>query len=131
MLGEGGQRLLSTRALEDNPPDCPKCAGGNTYFDGVSLFVCPDCSHDWPVAADTPQETDGESGVFHDGFGTVLQNGDSVILSKELKAGSVVLKKGTKVKSIRLGSYGDGHDISCTIPGKGAFHLKTQFVKKA
>ncbi|KDO33641.1 hypothetical protein SPRG_01609 [Saprolegnia parasitica CBS 223.65] len=123
-------RLLSTRALEENPPDCPQCAGANTYFDGVSLFVCPDCSHDWAVAADAAVDAEAD-GVFRDGFGTVLQNGDSVILSKELKAGSVVLKKGTKVKSIRLGAYGDGHDISCTIPGKGAFHLKTQFVKKA
>ncbi|EQC30625.1 hypothetical protein SDRG_11680 [Saprolegnia diclina VS20] len=123
-------RHLSTRALEDNPPDCPQCAGANTYFDGVSLFVCPDCSHDWAVAADAAADAETND-VFRDGFGTVLQNGDSVTLSKELKAGSVVLKKGTKVKSIRLGAYGDGHDISCSIPGKGAFHLKTQFVKKA
>ena len=27
-------------------PNCPLCDMENTYFDGT-VFVCPDCSHEW------------------------------------------------------------------------------------
>ncbi len=62
--------------------------------------------------------------------GNVLINGDSVTLIKELKVkGSpTALKKGTKVKNIRLVD-GD-HNIDCKIDGFGAMELKSEFVKK-
>ena len=58
-------------------------------------------------------------------------DGDSVIVIKDLKAKgtSFVVKKGTKVKNIRLVD-GD-HDIDCKVEGIGAMQLKTEFVKKA
>jgi protein PhnA len=41
------------------------------------------------------------------------------------------LKKGTKVKRIRLAPDGaDGHDVDCKIDGVGAIALKSQFLKK-
>ena len=30
-------------------PKCPKCGGEYTYFDG-SLYVCPDCGHEFGSA---------------------------------------------------------------------------------
>jgi protein PhnA len=69
--------------------------------------------------------------VWKDAYGTVLQDGDTVTLIKDLKVkgSSSTVKVGTKVKNIRLVD-GD-HDIDCKIDGIGAMGLKTEFVKKA
>ena len=65
-----------------------------------------------------------------DSNGTLLKDGDSVTLIKDLKVkgSSLVVKVGTKVKNIRL-AEGD-HDIDCKIDGVGAMGLKSEFVKK-
>jgi protein PhnA len=62
---------------------------------------------------------------------TILQDGDTVTVIKDLKVkgSSLVVKVGTKVKGIRL-SDGD-HDIDCKIEGVGPMQLKSEFVKKA
>lgn len=62
--------------------------------------------------------------------GTILENGDSVIISKDLnvKGCSLKLKRGTVVKKIRLTSNPD--EIDCKIGGSQIV-LKTCFVKKA
>jgi hypothetical protein len=31
------------------PGPCVSCSSDSTYFDGVNLFVCVDCAHEWPV----------------------------------------------------------------------------------
>ncbi len=100
----------------------------NTYQDGDN-YVCPDCAHEWPVAAQA-EEADAEL-VIKDAHGTPLADGDAVILIKDLKVkgSSLVLKKGTKVKSIRL--VGGDHDIDCKIDGVGNMSLKSEFLKKA
>lgn len=108
-------------------PNCPKCNSEYTYEDG-SLFICPECAHEWSL------ETDGEQGedqkVIKDSNGNVLQDGDTVTVIKDLKVKgtSLVVKIGTKVKNIRLVD-GD-HDIDCKIDGIGAMKLKSEFVKK-
>ena len=110
-------------------PACPVCAMENTYQDGDN-YVCPDCAHEWPVAgAQTADEDSGDT-VIRDSNGTVLADGDSVILIKDLKVkgSSQVLKKGTKVKSIRL--VGGDHDVDCKIDGV-SMSLKSEFLKKA
>lgn len=68
--------------------------------------------------------------MIRDANGNVLTDGDSVTVIKDLKVKgtSLVVKIGTKVKSIRLVD-GD-HDIDCKIDGIGAMSLKSQFVKK-
>jgi protein PhnA len=79
-----------------------------------------------------PQETEpDERRVVRDAVGNELQDGDTVIVVKDLKVkgSSLVVKQGTKVKSIRL-VEGD-HDIDCKIDGIGQMGLKSQFVKKA
>jgi len=108
-------------------PPCPHCHSEYTYEDGDN-FVCPECAHEWPkVAAEAVEETK----VFKDAFGSVLADGDTVTVIKDLKVkgSSLVVKVGTKVKNIRLVD-GD-HDIDCKIDGVGAMQLKTEFVKKA
>ena len=102
----------------------------NTYQDGDN-FVCPDCAHEWPMAGSaTVADEDGADAVIRDSNGTILADGDSVILIKDLKVkgSSQVLKKGTKVKSIRL--VGGDHDVDCKIDGI-SMSLKSEFPKKA
>ena len=110
-------------------PNCPQCGLENTYPDG-SNYVCPDCAHEWPItAADDGDAGDGNS-IIRDSNGNPLADGDSVLLIKDLKVkgSSIVLKKGTKVKSIRLVS-GD-HEVDCKTDN-GSFMLKACFLKKA
>ena len=108
-------------------PPCPKCNSEYTYQDNL-VFVCPECAHEW-----TPQleaVTESESTIVKDANGTVLQDGDSVSVIKDLKikGSSSVVKVGTKVRNIRL-VEGD-HNIDCKIDGIGAMKLKSEFVKK-
>ncbi len=93
------------------------------------MFICPDCAHEW--GASESSEVAAEARVWKDAHGSVLQDGDSVTLIKDLKikGSSSVVKVGTKVKNIRL-IDGD-HDIDCKIDGFGPMQLKTEFVKKA
>jgi protein PhnA len=109
-------------------PACPQCTLENTYPDGDN-FVCPDCGHEWPATA-AADESEEAAGVIKDSNGNPLADGDSVILIKDLKVkgSSTVLKKGTKVKSIRLVD-GD-HEVDCKMDG-GSYMLKAEFLKKA
>lgn len=112
----------------ENLPNCPECNSEYTYEDG-SLLVCPECAHEWSLAAET-ENTEAEQ-LAKDANGTLLKDGDAVTVIKDLKVkgSSSTLKIGTKVKSIRL-VEGD-HNIDCKIDGFGAMKLKSEFVKKA
>ncbi len=111
-----------------NLAPCPQCTLENTYQDGDN-YVCPDCGHEWPAAAPADDSDDG-SAVIKDANGKPLADGDAVILIKDLKVkgSSTVLKKGSKVKSIRLVD-GD-HEVDCKMDA-GSFMLKACFLKKA
>lgn len=117
-----------------NPIHCPSCNSENIYNDG-NLWVCPECSHEWdPAAASQNSEVNsGQDEGVRDSNGNLLQDGDSVIVIKELKikGSTSAVKVGTKVKNIRLTDAGDGHDIACKIDGIGAINLKSEFVRKA
>ena len=95
-------------------PPCPKCHSEYTYEDGAQ-YVCPECTHEWNEA-DAAAAGDDALEV-KDANGAVLQDGDTVVLIKDLK-----------VKGIRL-QEGD-HNIGCKIDGS-AMNLKSEFVKKA
>ncbi|MDQ0192471.1 protein PhnA [Paenibacillus wynnii] len=108
-------------------PNCPKCNSEYTYEDG-SLFICPECAHEWNLELDA--ENGDDQKVIKDSNGNVLNDGDTVTVIKDLKVkgSSSVIKIGTKVKNIRLVD-GD-HDIDCKIDGFGAMKLKSEFVRK-
>jgi protein PhnA len=108
-------------------PNCPSCSSEYSYEDG-ELYICPECAHEWPKEGDADIDS---ADVVCDAFGTRLNDGDSVTVIKDLKVkgSSSVVKVGTKVRNIRIGS-GD-HDIECKIDGIGAMQLKSEFVKKA
>lgn len=82
-------------------------------------------------AAESAEDSDD---VIKDAFGNPLADGDDVLLVKDLKVkGSTqrTLKKGTKVRNIRLNPGGaDGHDIDCKIEHFGATALKSSVVVK-
>jgi protein PhnA len=107
-------------------PPCPKCNSEFTYED-AGQFVCPECAHEWKAEAGDLTE---EKKVYRDSTGTVLQDGDTVTVIKDLKlkGSGGTIKMGTKVKNIRL--VDSDHDIDCKIDGFGAMSLKTEFVKK-
>ena len=110
-------------------PPCPQCQSVYTYEDR-DLYACPECAHEWSPHAAHDDEDQGSDDVIRDANGTPLQDGDTVMVIKDLKikGSSDVVKVGTKVKGIRL--VGGDHDIDCKIPGIGAMGLKSQFVKK-
>ena len=109
----------------DEITKCPKCSGEYVYFDGA-LYVCPDCGHEFneedAAAADTVE-------VAKDSNGAELFDGDSVTVIKDLKVkvASMVIKRGTKVKSIRLTE--NPEEVDCKIEGSSIV-LKTCFLKK-
>lgn len=100
----------------------------NDVLDHSDRLECVTCGHEWSKEAQS-QTADGPR-VVKDAYGTVLADGDSVILIKDLKlkGSSQVIKGGAKAKNIRLVD-GD-HEISCKIEGS-AVGLKACFVKKA
>ena len=115
-------------------PACPMCGLENTYPDAGN-YVCTDCAYEWPqvpCADCAAAASDAGEAIVRDANGNVLQDGDAVILVKDLKVkgSSTTLKKGTKIKSIRLVDGADGHNVD----GKtdlGSLLLKSEFLKKA
>ncbi len=108
-------------------PNCQKCQSEYVYEDG-HLLICPMCGFEW-----SPEEHHHEDDVqlkVLDSNGTLLQDGDTITVIKDLKVkGSPKdIKQGTRVKNIRLVD-GD-HNIDCKIDGFGAMKLKSEFVKK-
>jgi len=115
--------------MTNETQECPKCNSPYGYPDG-SLWVCPECFHEWSL--DTQGEEEQAEAGFVDANGNLLQDGDSVTTIKDLKAGKGTIKAGTKVKNIKLlDTPVNGHDISCKVDGHGAMYLKCSVVKKA
>lgn len=110
--------------------NCPNCKSDLVY-PNQELMVCTQCFHEW-IPSDEVEELSGSNtDRVLDSNGNELQDGDSVIVIKDLpvKGAPKPLKAGTKVKNIRL-SDGD-HNISCKIEGFGSMALKSEYVRKA
>lgn len=118
--------------MPQTTPACPQCGLENTYPDAAS-YICPDCAFEWPMQT---EEEAGEAaagdGIVRDTNGNALADGDAVILVKDLKVkgSSTVLKKGSKIKGIRLVDGADGHNVDCKTE-LGSMLLKSEFLKKA
>ncbi len=108
-------------------PACPQCQSENTYPDGDN-YICPDCGHEWPIQAAVQEDDD--SRIVKDANGTILNDGDNVVLIKDLKVkgSSLTLKMGTKIKAIRL--VGGDHEVDCKVDGTSLM-LKACFLRKA
>ena len=113
--------------VNETLPPCPECSSDLAYEMG-SLLVCPLCAHEW---SNELVEEEQEVQVT-DAFGTVLTNGDTVSIIKDLKVKGQALsiKVGTKVRNIRVVDPVDGHDIDCKVDGFGFIQLKSSVVKK-
>ncbi len=108
---------------------CPKCHCEYTY-PSEGLLICSECSYEWNPE-EVPETAADEVIKVLDVNGNELQNGDSIIVIKDLPVKGMPrpVKAGTKVKNIRL-TDGD-HNIDCKIDGFGAMGLKSEFVRKA
>jgi protein PhnA len=111
---------------------CPQCKSLYGYPTGTSM-MCPECGHEWQPEEHietTSLADDIDSSMVKDANGNVLQDGDTVVLIKDLpvKGAPKPIKAGTKVKNIKL-TTGD-HNIDCKIDGFGAMALKSIYVKK-
>ncbi len=103
---------------------CPTCGGENGYFDG-SLNNCADCGHEWSAEA----QIEESAKTPRDCNSAELMDGDSVTVIKDLKVkgSSMVIKRGTKVKSIKITE--NPEEVDCRIEGSNIV-LKTCFLKK-
>jgi len=113
--------------MSEEMKSCPLCHSPYGYLLEGNTFECSECGHNW-----NPDEELTEPAIeVKDANGVLLQNGDSVIVLKNLpvKGASGSIKAGTKVKNIRLAD-GD-HNIDCKIEGFGSMALKSEFVRKA
>lgn len=117
--------------MSENLKTCPACESLYGYTVDNIIYTCPECAHEWaPIKKE--EEMGEEASNVKDMHGNVLDDGDTIIVMKDLKVKGAPgpLKAGTKVKNIRLTQEGD-HNIDCKIPGFGAMALKSEFVKKA
>ena len=91
-------------------------------------YVYDEASGEWRPAG-TAAETD-VARVVRDSAGTVLADGDSVTLIKDLKVKGTnqTLKQGTVIRSIRLTESDD--EIDCRHDTIKGLVLRTEFVRK-
>ena len=109
----------------DSSVTCPICSMTDILVTASGDHECATCGHEWEASTGEPTDL----GEIRDANGTVLHDGDTVVLTKGLPLkGTDSLKIGTKVSNIRL-IAGD-HEIDCKINGRGIL-LKAKFVKKA
>ena len=109
----------------DSTVACPICSMTDLLTTASGDHECATCGHEWEAATADPTAL----GEIRDANGTVLADGDSVVLVKSLPLkGSADIKIGTKVSNIRL--IGGDHEIDCKIDGRGIL-LKAKIVKKA
>lgn len=109
-------------------PTCPQCGMENTYPDGEQ-YICADCAYEWPMVANVASD---EQTIVRDVNGNTLQNGDSVVVIKDLKVkgSSIPLKQGTVIRNIRLVD-GDAEHIEGHSDKIKGLVLKVCFLRKA
>lgn len=102
--------------------NCPSC-GFEWNYEEDGYIICSSCQFKW-------KKEETKEKVYYDAYGNTLEDGDSVILIKDLKlkGSSEILKQGTKANNIKL--VDSDHNIDCRIPGFGNISLKSEFVKK-
>lgn len=107
-------------------PKCPKCNSEHTYEDG-HMYVCPMCFYEW---SEETQKAIEEEGIIRDAYGNEINDGTDAIVIMDLKFGKDTIKKGTKVKAVRiLDKVVNNHDLEGKVDGFGTIYLKSSVIK--
>ncbi len=90
-------------------------------------YVYDEASGEWLPASEIAARSEV---VVRDAAGNVLEDGDSVVLIKDLKVKgtSTVLKQGTVIRTIRLTA--NPEEIDCRHDSIRGLVLRTEFVRK-
>jgi protein PhnA len=94
-------------------------------------YVYDEASGEWMPASELAARTEAESAiVVRDSVGNILQDGDAVVLVKDLdvKGAGQTLRRGTVIRSIRL--TGDAQEIDCKHDTIRGLVLRAEFVRK-
>ncbi len=94
-------------------------------------YVYDEASGEWMPASELAARTQAESAVVvRDAVGNILQDGDAVVLVKDLdvKGAGQNLRRGTVIRSIRL--TGDAQEIDCKHDTIRGLVLRAEFVRK-
>ncbi len=94
-------------------------------------YVYDEASGEWMPASELAARTQAESAVVvRDAVGNILQDGDAVVLVKDLdvKGAGQTLRRGTVIRSIRL--TGDAQEIDCKHDTIRGLVLRAEFVRK-
>lgn len=97
--------------------------------DEDDAYVYDEATGEWRPASEMKAATTAAVEV-RDASGTVLADGDSVVLIKDLKVKGAgqTLKQGTVIKTIRLTD--NPEEIDCRFEGIKGLVLRTEFVRK-
>ena len=80
--------------MSEELKECPACQSPYGYETGENQYTCPECSFEWTIEENLAESDDN---VVLDANGVVLQNGDSVVVIKDLpvKGAPKNIKAGT------------------------------------
>jgi protein PhnA len=92
-------------------------------------YVYDEATGEWRPASEIAAEK-ANAGEVRDASGTILVDGDSVVLIKDLKVKGAgqTLKQGTVIRSIRLTD--NPEEIDCRHDAIKGLVLRTEFVRK-
>jgi protein PhnA len=94
-------------------------------------YVYDEATGEWLPAAEAKAKQAATQAVeVRDSVGNLLADGDSVVLTKDLKVkgANQTLRRGTVIRSIRL--TGDSQEIDCRYEGIKGLVLRAEFVRK-
>ena len=93
-------------------------------------YIYDEASGEWRPASEVAEAAVTPVGEVRDASGTLLADGDSVVLIKDLKVKGAgqVLKQGTVIKTIRLTD--NPEEIDCRYDAIKGLVLRTEFVRK-
>lgn len=94
-------------------------------------YVYDEASGEWlPAAEAKAKQAAARTVEVRDAVGNLLADGDSVVLTKDLKVkgANQTLRRGTVIRSIRLTD--DPQEIDCRYEGIKGLVLRAEFVRK-
>jgi protein PhnA len=94
-------------------------------------YVYDETSGEWiPAAEAKAKQATARTVEVRDAVGNLLADGDSVVLTKDLKVkgANQTLRRGTVIRSIRLTD--DPQEIDCRYEGIKGLVLRAEFVRK-